>query len=409
MSSDDPTKVQRSDVLLTVAMVTLAFFTVFVLRDRFGAEIESVLPEWGDHLATALLLIPIAFRRTHPLTVGVWIGVGFAAYRLLRVPEDAVSSAAVFLALFAVGAYSADRRGRAVVRTLIAGLSLIALLVALFRNVDFVTFEGAALAVINISVNFAFFAAAWILGEVWRQRQEAAAELQRRAAQLAAERELRARRAVVEERVRISRELHDVVAHHVSVMGVQAAGARAVLDRDPDRAKEALEAVEQAGRTAVAELQKLVGLLREEEDAGSAAPQPTMDDIEDLVRSTTRAGLPVTLRRVGRSRRVPSSVALSVYRIVQEALTNIVKHAPGAPTTVVITYTSSGVGVEVVNQPSLALASAEPGGGRGMIGMRERASMLGGTFTAGPVAGGGYRVAADLPSGTSFDTEAVPS
>ncbi len=409
MSDDHSTTVRRSDVLLTLAMLAVAFFTVFVIRDRLGTEVESLLPAWGDYLATALLLVPIAFRRTHPLVVGAWIGIGFAAYRLLRVPENAVSSAAVFLALFAVGAYSTTPRGRNAVRTLIAGLSLIALLVALFRNVDFVTFEGAAIAVINISVNFAFFAAAWILGEVWRQRQEAAAELEERAAQLAAERESRARRAVVEERVRISRELHDVVAHHVSVMGVQAAGARAVLDRDPERAKAALEAVEHAGRTAVAELQKLVGLLREADDVGSAAPQPTMTDVENLLESTRAAGLPVTLRVVGRSRPVPSSVALSVYRIVQEALTNIMKYAPGAPTTVVLTHTSSGITVEVVNDAPRSTPDAEPGGGRGMIGMRERAAMLGGTFSAGPVAGGGFRVAAELPSGTSYDTSAVPS
>ena len=409
MSDHPPPTVRRSDVLLTLAFLALAFFTVFVLRDRLGAQVESALPAWGDYLATALLLVPIAFRRTHPLTVGTWIGVGFAAYRLLEVPENAVSSAAVFLALFAVGAYSPDRTRRNGVRTLIAGLSLIALLVGLFHNVDFVTFEGAAIAVINISINFAFFAAAWMLGEVWRQRQEAVAELEERAAQLAAERELRARQAVVEERVRISRELHDVVAHHVSVMGVQAAGARAVLDRDPDRAREALEAVEHAGRTAVAELQKLVGLLRDADEAGSAAPQPTMEDLEELITSTRRTGLPVELRVIGRRRPVPSSLALSVFRIVQEALTNIMKHAPGAATTVVISYTAGGVTVEVVNDHPPGAPKTEPGGGRGMIGMRERAGMLGGTFSAGPVPGGGYRVAAELPSGTSFDTEAVPT
>ncbi len=190
---------------------------------------------------------------------------------------------------------------------------------------------------------------------------------------------------------------------------MQAAGARAVLDRDPERAKAALEAVEHAGRTAVAELQKLVGLLREADDVGSAAPQPTMTDVENLLESTRAAGLPVTLRVVGRSRPVPSSVALSVYRIVQEALTNIMKYAPGAPTTVVLTHTSSGITVEVVNDAPRSTPDAEPGGGRGMIGMRERAAMLGGTFSAGPVAGGGFRVAAELPSGTSYDTSAVPS
>lgn len=401
--------IRRIDVIVTALLAALAWLTVFVIRDQLGTEVKSVLPAWADYMAVGLLILPLVARRRFPLTVGLWIGAGFTAFRLLQVPEDAVSSAALFLVLFSAGAYSTDRRMRNIVRGVITGLAFVALFIAIFRSIDVISFDGAAIASINIGINLFFFVAAWLLGEVWRQRQEAATELEARAVQLAEEREQRAKQAVVEERVRISRELHDVVAHHVSVMGVQAAGARAILDSDPERARAALEAVEESGREAVSELQRLVGYLREGEEADAPSPQPSLEDLDQLVATTRSAGVPVEIRTIGRPRLVPSSVALSAYRIVQEALTNVMKYAGDAETTVVLTYTGEGLGVEVVNQPPTIRRPITPGGGRGMVGMRERAAMLGGTFDAGAIAGGGYRVAADLPTGTSYDTETVGS
>jgi signal transduction histidine kinase len=221
------------------------------------------------------------------------------------------------------------------------------------------------------------------------------------------EREERARRAVTDERLRIARELHDVVAHHVSVMGVQAGAARRVLAADPDRAAEALAAIEESGRQAVGELQKLVGFLRSADETNGMAPQPTMDDLPRLLDQTRATGLPVELRTIGAPRPVTASVALSIYRIVQEGLTNALKHAGPVPTTVVLTYGLDSLDVEIVNARGTLRPS--PGGGRGLLGMRERVAMLGGRFEAGATTDGGFRVAAGLPTMTPYEQAVTPA
>src|SRR5690606_21174209 len=238
---------------------------------------------------------------------------------------------------------------------------------------EYVGLDLFVLTSYSVALNLAFCIAGWLLGDAQRTRRHNEAELERRAVQLAAEREERARRAVLDERVRIARELHDVVAHHVSVMGVQAAGARRMLDRDTQRVSDALAAVEESGRQAVSELQRLVGFLRKEEGPDDTHAQPTLDDIDSLIASS---GLPARLARIGRSRPVPSSVGLSAYRIVQESLTNVLKHAGEVPTTVVLTYTTTALQVEVRNERG---AAQHPGNGtgRGLLGMRERVAMLG--------------------------------
>ncbi|NND83677.1 MAG: sensor histidine kinase [Acidimicrobiia bacterium] len=399
----------RNDWLLTGSLLALALFAVFIPHDLVPDKVESALPVWGDYLFTAALILPLAWRRRFPLTVGVAVGVGFALYRLVQVPEGSVSSAVVFIALFAMGAYGADARRRNAWRAAAVTASFLALAWSIYRDLDFVSFDGFAVTTLSLGLNVLFFTAAWMLGDSWRQRQEYAVELELRADELAHQREERARQAVTEERVRIARELHDVVAHHVSVMGVQAAGARRILESDPSRATAALESVEESGRSAVSELQRLVGFLRDDTDGVDAAPQPTLDGLEALVATTRDAGVQAEVLRVGRPRQVPSSVELSAYRIVQEALTNVIKYAPGAATSIVLTYQDAALGVEVVNQAPPTASTAAPGGGRGMVGMRERAAMLGGTFEFGPVSGRGFRVAAVLPTGTSYDAEADAS
>ena len=399
----------RNDWLLTGALLALALFAVFIPHDLVPDKIESLLPMWGDYLFTVALVLPLAWRKRLPLTVGVAVGVGFAVYRLVEVPEGSVSSAVVFIALFAMGAYGTGARRRNTWRAVAVVASFLALAWSLYRELDFVSFDGFAVTTLSLGLNILFFAAAWMLGDSWRQRQEYAAELELRADELARQREENARQAVTEERVRIARELHDVVAHHVSVMGVQAAGARRILESDPSRATAALEAVEESGRSAVSELQRLVGFLRDDTGGSTAAPQPTLEGLDALIATTRDAGLPVQLLRVGKTRPVPSSVELSAYRIVQEALTNVLKYAPGAATSVVLTYRADALGVEVVNQAPSSPVSVAPGGGRGMVGMRERASMLGGSFESGVITGRGFRIAAVLPTGTSYDAAADAS
>ena len=402
-------QITRTDWVVTVALAALGLFGIFLIHDLQPDEVESVLPMWGDYVALLVLVAPLLVRRIYPLTVGLFVGFGFTAFRLLKVPEGSISAVAMFVALYAVGAHVDDARRRDSVRVAVIGAGMVALVVSLLREADFVNLDSLTFVIFSLGINVAFFVAAWMLGDASRRRAEDQAELARRAAALAAEREERARQAVVNERVRIARELHDVVAHHVTVMGVQASAARRIMDRDPAAAAEALGNVESSGRQAIGELQRLVGFLRSEEEGTTLEPQPGLDAIADLVETTRATGVGVSMRTIGRARPVPSSVGLSAYRIVQEALTNVVRHAPGAETAVVVSHLDDAVQVEVVNGPAAAKATSnDTGGGRGIVGMRERTAVLGGTFEHGPVVGGGYRVRALLPTETGREAE-VPA
>ncbi len=217
-----------------------------------------------------------------------------------------------------------------------------------------------------------------------------------RFAQLEREQAAEARRVVAEERTRIARELHDVVAHRVSLMTVQAGAAKTVAGDDPKRALRAMEAVELEGRQALDELRHLLGVLRPEAERGGLGPQPGLADVSRLVDQFATAGVDVSLMVNGVPTDLPAPVDLSAYRIVEEALTNVLKHAgPSARAEVRVRRDALGVGIEVVDEGQNA--TALPGSGHGIVGMRERATLLGGTLDAGPRPGGGFRVVAHLP------------
>ncbi|NMO38425.1 sensor histidine kinase [Streptomyces sp. GMY01] len=249
------------------------------------------------------------------------------------------------------------------------------------------------------------FALAWVLGDSMRTRRAYFAQLEERAARLEKEREAQAQVAVAAERARIARELHDVVAHNVSVMVVQADGAAYVLDAAPDQAKKALETISSTGRQALAEMRRLLGVLRtgEHQEGGEYVPQPDVEQIEDLVEQCRESGLPVDFRIEGTPRSLPSGVELTAYRIVQEALTNTRKHGgPNAGASVRLVYFDDGLGLLVEDDGKGAPHELyEDGGvdgqGHGLIGMRERVGMVGGTLDAGPRPGGGFRISALLP------------
>ncbi|WP_449479177.1 sensor histidine kinase [Streptomyces abikoensis] len=250
------------------------------------------------------------------------------------------------------------------------------------------------------------FVLAWVLGDSMRTRRAYWAQLEERAARLEKEREQQARMAVTAERARIARELHDVVAHNVSVMVVQADGAAYVLDASPEQAKQALETISGTGRQALAEMRRLLGVLRTEEgttEGGDYVPQPDVEQIGDLVEQVRGAGLPVQYEVEGAPRPLPSGVELTAYRIVQEALTNTRKHGgPEAGASVRLTYFDDGLGLLVEDdgrgaQHELYEAGGADGMGHGLIGMRERVGMVGGTLDAGPRPGGGFRISVLLP------------
>ncbi|MET4659339.1 sensor histidine kinase [Streptomyces fungicidicus] len=247
-----------------------------------------------------------------------------------------------------------------------------------------------------------------ILGTALRGRREARVELGRQTTITAEE---RARRTLLEERSRIARELHDVVAHHMSVISIQAQVAPH-LTRDPsDELRENLAGIRQNAVEALTELRRVLDVLRSEHPGPgevSDAPQPTLDRLEALVENTRAAGLTVTTEITGGRRRLPSGVELSAYRIVQEALSNVLRHAPGATARVTLAYDPRGLRVEVVNTGPAREAPPSSGAGHGLLGMRERAVMLGGRLTAGPWTGRGYRVDAYLPAPAPTATDPLP-
>ncbi|KUO17328.1 sensor histidine kinase [Streptomyces dysideae] len=249
------------------------------------------------------------------------------------------------------------------------------------------------------------FALAWVLGDSIRTRRAYFAQLEERATRLEKEREAQAKVAVAAERARIARELHDVVAHNVSVMVVQADGAAYVLDSAPDQAKKALETISSTGRQALAEMRRLLGVLRtgEHQEGGEYVPQPDVEQIDDLVQQCRSSGLPVDFKVEGTPRPLPSGVELTAYRIVQEALTNTRKHGgPNAGASVRLVYFDDGLGLLVEDDGKgapheLYEEGGADGRGHGLIGMRERVGMVGGTLDAGPRPGGGFRISALLP------------
>lgn len=248
------------------------------------------------------------------------------------------------------------------------------------------------------------FALSWVVGDRLRTRKAYYAELEERAARLHREREAQSKAAVAAERARIARELHDVVAHNVSVMVVQADGAAYVLDAAPDQAKQALSTISTTGRQALAEMRRLLGLLRAGDDAGGEyVPQPGVDQLADLIDQVRGAGLPVRFEVAGQARPLSSGVELTAYRIVQEALTNVRKHGgDGASASVLLGFGDASLDLLIEDdgrgaRRELYAQGGRDGMGQGLIGMRERIGMVGGTLTAGPRPGGGFRISAVLP------------
>jgi len=223
-------------------------------------------------------------------------------------------------------------------------------------------------------------------------------EAKERAARAEREREEQARLAVAEERARIARELHDVVGHSVSVMTVQASGVRRLLRPDQEREREALLVVERTGREALAEMRRMVGVLRRPEEAPALAPQPSLEHLDRLVEQAREAGLPVELRIEGEPVALPAGIDLTAYRLVQEGLTNAIKHANANRAEVIVHYTNGGIEV-MISDDGKGVGNGD-GGGHGLVGMRERVSVYGGELDAGPQAGGGYRLHAKLPLGS---------
>jgi signal transduction histidine kinase len=327
----------------------------------------------------------VAVRRRWPLAAGCAIVTGNALHIFVASPGTSVASAVAWMCgLYAIAVWT-DTRG------FITGVAVLVATNWLSYLGDPGDYKGTTLfTVIPVVVMF-------LIRRAVRDRQLLAETLAARADLLEREHELRANEAVAEERARIARELHDLVAHNVSVMVVQAGAERHALPEGQESTREALSSIEGAGRQALAEARRLLGMLRQEDEHAALAPQPGIDQLDFLVEQIERAGLPVKLEIEGEPAPLPAGLDLCAYRIVQEGLTNALKHAGPAHAEVRLRYLPSKLEVEVRDDGRGADSPNGDGAGHGLIGMRERVALYGGQIHTGPAAGGGFEIRAELP------------
>jgi signal transduction histidine kinase len=344
-------------------------------------------PQWVNAVAAAGVTLPIAWRRSLPLMVAPLM-VAFVAFQQALggdLLENAVTPIITIpLAVYSMGVLL-DRRRSAIAFAFTAAVLLVVAATGADRSADMIVF-------------FLLIAGGpYLVGRIVNARIQLARELRDKATRLERDQEEKQKLAVAEERARIAREMHDVVAHNVSVMVVQASAARRMIDHDPDRAREALSSVEQTGREALAEMRRMLDVLRVEDERAALSPQPSIDELEALIELAREAGLQVELEVEGERRRVSSGVDLSAFRIVQEALSNTIKHAGAANARVRLRFGDDEMEVDVVDDGHGVRAGDENGRGHGLVGMRERVAMLGGRLEAGYRANGGFEVRATLP------------
>ncbi|MFE2939389.1 histidine kinase [Streptomyces sp. NPDC059255] len=375
------------------AVLLFGISLLWAVQQNLGVERRLIA------MAVAVpLSLAVALRRRAPERMLLLVAAVGVAQLVLGV-HPGPADFAMLVVIYTVAARGGPRWGP---RFALAGSLLAAPLSQLRWPM---TEEGIAGRIFLTVVLTVPFVLAWVLGDSMRTRSAYFAQLEERATRLEKERAAQAKVAVAAERARIARELHDVVAHNVSVMVVQADGAAYVLDAAPDQAKQALETISTTGRQALAEMRRLLGVLRtgDAKESGEYVPQPDVGQIEDLIENVRAAGLAVDFKIEGTPRPLPSGVELTAYRIVQEALTNSRKHGgPDVGASVRLVYFDDGLGLLVEDDGRGAAHELyEDGGadgrGHGMIGMRERVGMVGGTLDAGPRPGGGFRISALLP------------
>jgi signal transduction histidine kinase len=388
------------DGALALALTALSLIAVVGGAPDIGSR---------DPLSFTLLMLeslPLIARRRFPLAVLAITAGATVMHAALAGPGGVNEGLGSFVALFTVA--ELHERRVSVPAAIIMGAAFAALIVV--RG-------GIPSALQGLLTTQLVIAAAWVLGDWSRTRRRFAQAVEDRARLLEQAGEEQARRAVQDERDRIARELHDIVTHHVSVIVIQAGGALAAVERRPEQAREALQAIDRTARAALTDMRRMLGILGPgglepisgSDPAASATarePMPDLDRLGELIEQVRAAGLPVDLAIVGQPRPLDVGVGLSAYRIVQESLTNALKHAHGARAAVELRYEPSALTVSVRDEGGTGQhdLGTSTGSGRGLIGMRERAALFGGTLEAGPTPTG-YRVVARLP----LDPTSAPS
>lgn len=373
----------RVPALAIDVLVALGVLVVTLGAHFLGTE----LPHSNSPFLIGLLLcqgVPLLWRRSHPLAMLATVLSAFVAVRLIY--SGVWVSVGLLVAVYSLARY-ADRR----VSLITGAVTCMVLVEPLLYGSSY---DGPR-ALFKLAV----FVAAWLLGEAIRTRRAYLLQLVERAQRLEREREEHVRRATAEEQARIARELHDVIAHNLSVMVIQAAAADDVFNTQPDTAHQALRTIEATGRQALNEVRRLLATVRPQPNHGqdASAPQPGLSQLEALASRMDAAGLLVNVDIHGGQRPIPSPVDLSAYRIIQEALTNTLRHAKATEVRLCLAYTDDYLELEVVDNGAGPMDGQSKGDGHGLIGMRERALMLGGEFQAGAAPQGGYAVKARLP------------
>lgn len=397
----------RRDRLVDLATAVSLYLGAVLSQQLY--RISGVYEEpAGGMLTFALLavtILPLALRRSHPVVSAIVVSAGFIAAGTLFVPELLMTQIALFLALYSVGAWVSRRSVAVAVRAVIVIAMALWLMISLFQSatdpdvLENFSHVGAlsplvAFMLIQVLINLLYFAGAWWFGDRGFIAARQRIELEQRTVELERERERTAAQAVALDRVRIARELHDAVAHHVSVIGIQAGAARTVLTSDPDAASEALKTIEATSRDTIRELHEMLTTLRDPDEALESVRG--IDRLRELVDASEEAGVPTSLHVIGDPVPVPAVASVNLYRIAQEALTNVRKHGgPDATADIRVRYGHEHVELEISNTGGVT--SRRLPGGLGQLGMRERVAASGGTLELGPRSRGGYLVRARIP------------
>ncbi len=371
------------DVGLAAVLLALS------LADLFRGVLDDVYPQsvWAHLPFVVAVALPLVWRRTYPLTAFIVFAVLQTTWIALLFPVDVQPPLVVFLQLlvmvYSVGAYTA---GRAVwAAGAVVAVGLLADIPTVVAGRPWGELAGPDVLLL----------VAYTFGLLVAGLRRQAVEHQRRAERAEREQQEAAESAAAAERARIARELHDIVSHDVSLMVLQASVERQAHPDDSTAAT--LASIEATGREALAELRRMLGVLRADGEGAPLAPQPGVAQLPDLVENARAAGLPVRLVVAGRPVPIPPGLDIAAYRIVQEALTNAAKHAAGADVTATVCYGDRDLAIEVVDDGARTAPPALEGGGHGLVGVRERVSVLGGTFEAAPRPDGGFRLRATLP------------
>jgi signal transduction histidine kinase len=387
MNLTDRQHALATDIFLSVGLFALSIGSVLAFDMNANPDVREL-----DGIGVAMIAlqtIPLLWRRNAPVTVLTITVVGFVIDRGLNYPAS-WAFIGISLAIYTVGAQLPPRRS-----LLVGGVTID--IVLLWTAVG--VFVADTVEPFALLSEIAVLGLPLLLGREAYHRQQRMIELERRAIRAEHEREQQAAEAVATERVRIARELHDVVAHEITVMTIQSAAARRILDADPKQAHGAMESAEAAGHRALTEIRRLLGMLRTT-DPKATDPQPGMAAIDRLVDQMNDAGLPTELTIKGEERTLPLGIDLNAYRIIQESVTNTLKHGgPGVRAEIDVDYSDHELAIEVRDDGRGASAWHESTAetGQGLVGMHERAALLDGVLTTGPRPGGGFRVSAKIP------------